>query len=171
MSGDEDGDVVFPRQFDQQVPKLVPGYRVDTGCGLVQDQHVRPMDHGHRQREALAHAQGQLFSQLINRITEAEAPDHLRHPFGDLPLRQMEDAGMEHQVLAYRQLGIEGEGLGHVAHPLAGLHVMGIHATAEEPSIALRCRQQAGEHLHGRRLTAAVGAQETKDLPALYTES
>ena len=43
-------------------------------------------------------------------------------------------------------------------------------ALAEQPGLALGRRQQAGQHLHGRGLAAAVRAEEAEDLAALDAE-
>ena len=65
---------------------------------------------------------------------------------------------MQLEVLPHRQLAVQREGLGHVADALAGLHVVRVHRFAEQQRLALAGRQQAGEHLHGGGLAAAVGA-------------
>jgi len=74
---------------------------------------------------------------------------------------------MQRQVLLHGQLAIERERLRHVAHTPACGHVAWIHRLAEQLRLALAGRQQAGQHLHGGGLAAAVGAQEAEDLAAL----
>ncbi len=73
---------------------------------------------------------------------------------------------MQVEVLPHAQLAVQREGLRHVADALAGLHVVRVHRLAEQQRLALAGRQQAGEHLHGGGLAAAVGAEKTKDLAA-----
>ena len=77
---------------------------------------------------------------------------------------------MQHQVLPHGQLGVEREGLGHEADVPARLHVAALDRLAEEQRRALGRRQQAGQHLHGGGLAAAVGAEKSEDLAALDAE-
>ena len=74
---------------------------------------------------------------------------------------------MQDQVLPHRQLGVEREGLRHVADLAADVDVVGIDRLAEQPGLPVGGRQQAAEHLHRRRLAAAVGPEEAEDLPPL----
>ena len=71
---------------------------------------------------------------------------------------------MQHQVLPHRQLAVQGKRLRHVADPLACGHVAWVDRLTEQQRLALAGWQQAGEHLHGGALAAAVGAEKTKDL-------
>ena len=45
-----------------------------------------------------------------------------------------------------------------------------VHGLAEQLRLPLGRGQEAGQHLHGRRLAATVGAQEAEDLAALDRE-
>src|SRR5581483_710748 len=65
----------------------------------------------------------------------------------------------------------EREGLAHVAHAAAHLDVAGIELPAEQACGAFACRQEAGQHLHGRGLAAAVRAQEAEDLAPADAEA
>ena len=51
-----------------------------------------------------------------------------------------------------------------------GLDVAALDRLAEQQGRALGRRQQPGQHLHRRRLAAAVGAEESEDLAALDLE-
>ena len=81
--------------------------------------------------------------------------------------RQVIEARVQDQVLADGQLAVERERLRHVAEVLAHLHAARLDRAAEQRRRPLRGRQQPGQHLHGRRLAAAVGAEEAEDLAAL----
>ena len=85
--------------------------------------------------------------------------------------RQMEQARVQVEVLANRQLGIERERLRHVADAHARAHVAGVDRTAEQRRLARGRRQQPGQHLHGRGLAATVRADEAEDLAALDGEA
>ncbi len=60
--------------------------------------------------------------------------------------------------------GAQRERLRHVADAAARVDVARVDLGAEQPGLALAGRQQAGQHLHGGGLAAAVRAQETEDL-------
>ena len=48
---------------------------------------------------------------------------------------------MKLEVLAYRQLGIQGKGLRHVADTLADLDIRGVYALVKQQSLTFRYRQ------------------------------
>ena len=73
VGGEKDGHALLARQFDQQPPEVIAGRRIDPGRGFVEDQHLRLMQHRHRQGQALTHAQGQLAGLLLSHLGEAEA--------------------------------------------------------------------------------------------------
>jgi len=75
------------------------------------------------------------------------------------------------EVLPHRELVVERKRLRHVADATARLEVAGIDFLAEEPGLALGGREQPREHLHRRRLAAAVRAEEAKDLAAADAEA
>jgi hypothetical protein len=72
--------VVFPRQIDEQLPEPIARHRINAGRWLVQDQHLRPVDDRHRQRQPLAHTQRQLVSQHINVLPQLKAMYQLVNP-------------------------------------------------------------------------------------------
>ena len=129
------------------------------------------MDHRHRQREALAHTQGQAVRQGVDHVTQTEAFHHLLHPGRDTVCGEMKQPGMQLQVLPYCQFSIERECLRHEAHALAVQHSTRIDALTKQPCFPCGGWQQPGKHLHGRGLAAAVGAQKTEDLAALDAET
>ena len=46
----------------------------------------------------------------------------------------------------------------------------GVGRLPEQQGLAFRCRQQPGQHLHGRGLAATIGAEKAKDFSALDGE-
>jgi len=78
---------------------------------------------------------------------------------------------VQFEVLPGAQLAIQRIALGHEADPLARGQVASIHRAAKQTGAALAGRHQAGEHLHGGGLAAAVGAEETEDLAAADGEA
>jgi hypothetical protein len=83
----------------------------------------------------------------------------------------MKQPGMQLQVLPDGQFRIERECLRHETHALAVLQRLGINALTKQPCFSCGGWQQPGEHLHGRGLAAAVGAQKAENLTALNPET
>ena len=164
VGGDEDGHPVLPGQVHQQIPEAVARPRVHTGGGLIQDQQLRFVHHRHRQGQALAHPQGQGAGGVVEHVFQAKLPGQAGDALGDLCRRQVKQAGVQLEVLAHAQFAVEGEGLRHVADASAGGQVLRVQWLAEQRHRALGGGEQAGEHLHGGGLAAAVGAQEAEDL-------
>ena len=167
VGGNEDGDPVAASEVNDQLPETVPRHRINAGSRLVENQEVRPVDHRHRQRQALAHAQRHGVGQGVHDRTELEALRQLGDAGGDLGIGQMEQLGVQFQVLPHGQLGIKGEGLRHVADAPAGGQIAGVQDLAEQPRLAFARRQEAGEHFHGGRFAATVGAEKAEDLAPL----
>ncbi len=125
------------------------------------------MDDGDRQGETLADSERQSLRQIIQIVFQLEPFGQLSHTPGDLLRLEVEEARMQLQVLPHREFTIEGERLGHEADTLACLHILGVHRPVEQPGVSFRCGQQAGEHLHGRGLAAAVRAEKTENFSPL----
>ena len=171
VSRDEDGDLVAAGQLDQVLPEAVPCHRVHTRGRLVEDQQVGPVDQRHGELQALPLSQRERVGQRVHDRIEAEPLGRLVDALRDLVLRHLEELGVQDQVLPHRQLGVEREGLRHVADLAADGDVIGIDRLAQQPGLPLGGRQQAAQHLHRRRLAAAVGAEEAEDLPPLDPEA
>ena len=84
--------------------------------------------------------------------------------------RQSVDAREEVQVLAYAQVAVERELLGHVAHASAGGAGGLVQVEAGHAGTAGGRPQQAAHHLERGRLAGAVGAQQAEDLAAADAE-
>ena len=67
---------------------------------------------------------------------QAEAVDQLDDPGVGPVSGQVEDLGVEVEVLPHRKLAIERECLRHVAHALASGQVVGVHGLAEQLGLA-----------------------------------
>ena len=127
------------------------------------------MQDGDGQRQPLPHAERKAVGHRVDVGRQAEALDQRRQP--GVGVGQLEQAGVQVQVLAHRQLAIEREGLRHVADAAAALQIRGVHRLAEQPRLAGAGGQEAGQHLHRGGLAAAVGPQEAEDLAAADAEA
>jgi len=74
-------------------------------------------------------------------IRKAEAIDQFGNALPRLAHWQVEQARVKIEVLPDRQLGIEGEGLRHIADAIARFQVARIERTAEQQRFALAGRQ------------------------------
>ena len=77
MRGEEDRDAVVAREIDQRSPEGVAGDRIDARRGLVENQHVRPVETADRQLKPLADAERQLSGRLIRHRDQVEAVEQL----------------------------------------------------------------------------------------------
>ena len=170
MGRDENGDAVFARLVDQQAPEFVTRQGIDAGGRLVEDQKFGPVHERHGEGEALPDAERQIGGERVAMTFESETHHQIRDPRARLVSRQLEQAGVQIEILCDGQFGIKGEALRHVADPAARRHAARLHGLAKQPSRALARRQQAGEHFHGRGLAAAVRAKKAENLPASDVE-
>ncbi len=171
MGRDEDRHAVAPRQLAENAPEGRARHRIDAGGRLVEDQHLGAVDQRNRETEALADAERQRIGQGVHRPGEVESLGHLAHPVRDAVLGKLEQARVQLEVLAHGQLGVEREGLAHVADPAAHAHVVRIDLAAKEPRRALARGQEAGQRLHRRGFAAAVRAEEAEDLAPFDAEA
>ena len=110
---------------------------------------------------------GRLSGTSPAELAEVEPLDQLRDTGGPLLLGQMKKLGVQLQIVPHRQLGIEREGLRHVADAPACRHAVRIDGPAEEPRLALAGGEKARQHLHRGGLAAAVRAEKSEDLAGL----
>ena len=167
MRGDEDRDVLGACEIDHDAPEAVARDRVHARGRLVEDQNFRSVDHRDRERQALALAQRQRGRQRVHDRRETEALGDMAHARRDLRARHAEQARVQFEVLPHVELAVERKPLRHVAHAAARLEVARVDRAAEQPRLSLGRGQKTGQHLHRRRLAAAVGADEAEDLAAI----
>ena len=75
MRRDEDGHAVVAREIREQLPELVARQRIDARGRLVEDQDLRPVHNGDRERQALADAERKIGGALIEIGGEPETRD------------------------------------------------------------------------------------------------
>ena len=78
---------------------------------------------------------------------------------------------MQLQVLRAPSVRRRAKTTATCSRPAARLQVVRIERLAEQLRLALGRRQQAGQHLHGRRLAAAVRAEKAENLAVLDVEA
>jgi hypothetical protein len=152
-------------------PEVVARHRVHARGRLVQDQQLGLVHHGHGQRQALAHAQRQAAS---GRLSASRPAGRSAPPW---PARAGAPRLRAHGTAARAAPGSAAPSARHTARtpatcsPRGGAWrcrgSTGCRTARPRP----RWRQQAGEHLHGGGLAAAVGAEEAEDLAAADAEA
>ncbi len=116
VRGEDEGDAAL-LEAEQAVPDDVPGLRVETGGGLVEDQDVRVVDEAPGDREAALHAAGQRVDLVVGALGELNEVEQLVGALVDQLARQPEVAAVDEQVLAHRQLVVQGVFLRDDAEP------------------------------------------------------
>src|SRR5258706_1429408 len=157
----EDGGPAGPEVADHVTDQPAPE-GVETGSGLVEEDELRLAEQCLGQANALPHA--------LAVVVDAAAPDvpelHPIEQLLDLPVERApakaQQAAVEAEQLAPLQPLVEGEVLGQVAHTRARAGVA--QTGPQEPPIPRRGADEPEQHLHGRGLARAVGAQEAEDL-------
>ena len=95
MGGEEDGHAVVARQVDQRAPEAVARDRVDARGRLVEDQHVRLVQHRDGELQALPDAERQAVGPRVGDGLQVEALEQLRDATVDLVRRQMVELRVE----------------------------------------------------------------------------
>ncbi|MNH03377.1 hypothetical protein D3C79_626390 [compost metagenome] len=108
---------------------------------------------------------------LVGDCAEVKALDQLGDTRCAVSLGQIEQSGVQFQVLAHAQLAIQRETLRHETDPLARGQVFGVHGSTQQGGAAFAGRHQSGEHFHGGGLAAAVGAEKAEDFTATDGEA
>ena len=99
------------------------------------------MNNSDGERKALAQAKRQVACQIVDLILQTEARHEIVDPLLHVPGLQMEQAGVQTQVLGNGQFAIERKRLRHVADPLASLDVVGLGGASQDPGLAIGGRQ------------------------------
>ena len=102
VGGDEDCHPLTAREVDEQLPELVAGDGVHARGRLVQQEHVGLVQHGDRQGEPLFEPQGEPFGRRVQVRAQAEAVHQLIDPGVGTVSGQVEDLGVEVEVLPHR---------------------------------------------------------------------
>ena len=170
VRGNEYRHALFARQVDQVLPELVARNRVDAGSRLVEDEDFRIVDYGDRELKPLANTERKPVRPGGFHFFQVEAFQHFPHAVFARLFRDVKEFRMQFQVLANRQFLIERKALRHVADAPPRRHIPCVEFLAEKPGGAFAHRQKASQHLHRRRLAAAVRAQKAEDLAAFDAE-
>ena len=158
----EDQGLALRHQLAQAFPDHVARLRIEAGGRLVEDDEIRIVDQGARQREAAFHAAGQGLNPRValrRKVGEIEQRRNARARGG---VRQAEVTSVHQQIFGHREIGVEIVHLRHYADALARFaRVLRYRMTENVDVAAIRCDQTEAQ-FECRRLAGAVRAEQTK---------
>ena len=170
LGGEEHGDPAVAGEALDLLPERAAALDVEPGGGLVQEQDARPVHERQREVEPALHptriAADPAVRAWIRPTRSSSVSERSRRC---LPAHSME-RGLEPHVLAPGQKWVEGGLLERRADGGADRRALLDHVVAGHARRARCGRQQRGEHMHGRRLAGAVGAEEAVDLARLHAQ-
>ena len=161
VGGDEHGQPVLGEAVDL-VPELAPRLRIDAGGRLVEEQQPRLVHDAGGEREPLLPAAGERAGELVLAARQAEAVERLVDGLAEV--RQRIEPRDELEVLADRQILVEGEALRHVADLALDRLGLALDVVAEAGPLAGGRPEQAADQADRRRLAGAVRPEEADDL-------
>ena len=156
-------------ELADDLPHLLPAADVETGGGLVEDQH-RGLGHQRPgQVEPAPHAAGVGLGRAAAGVGEVEPLQQLARPGPGGPTLHAVEPADHLEVLGPGQVLVDGGVLAREPDPAA--HPVGVsqHVDARHLGAAAVGHQQRGQDPHRGRLARPVGAEQAED-GALGTE-
>jgi hypothetical protein len=158
-------DGVIAGEAPDQLARFDDLFGIESGSGLVENQHFRVVDQCLREPHALAISLRELRAVAVGHVVDARALHHRRYARLPIARRHPLDAGDEVQILPHGHLGIERRRFGQVAGPALRVDGMVEDVEAGHRGAAFRGRHVAGQDPHGRRLPGPIWPQESEDFP------
>ena len=163
LRGEQDGGAATHERLDH-APELVAALGVESGGGLVEEEHGRAVHERGGEVEATAHAAGVRARHAVGGVAERELLEQLVGAGGDLRRRQVRQLAHQREVLATGEVLVDrGVLAGEADAPSHPLRVLA-HVDAEHAGGSPVGLEQGGEHPHGRGLARAVGPEQAEDL-------
>ena len=136
---------------------------IETGGGLVKDEHLRVVHHGLGEADALAVAFRQGTDFLVCLKAESCLVNHCLNALVGGFAFQLVDACHKLKVFAHIHVKIQRVVFRQVAHDTLHCHRV-VHDVVSFDAHRTRSgRDEAGDDLHQRRLACAVGAEQSDD--------
>ena len=169
MGDEHEGDPHLALQGLELELHLLAQLQVQGAEGLVEQQHLGPVDESTGQRHALLLPAGELVGPAPLHAAELHEPDRLGDApvtFGPLHLLHLQAEG---DVAGHVHVGEQGVGLEDRVHrPLVGRQRPDF--LAEDLEAAHRREVQPGDHPQRRGLAATRRAQQGEELPVADLE-
>src|SRR5437773_2401452 len=152
------------------LPHSCPVLRIESRRRLVEEQHLRMRNEGHREIEALPHPARVRPGAAVRGVLQVNRLQQLRNSLLSFPLREMVQRALEAQVLSARELVIDSDLLGRIPNDLAYGGGILVHVDTVHDRGSGRLLDERRDHFDRRRLARAVRAEESKDFPAANRE-
>ena len=149
-------------QLADQVPQLVAAVRVESRGRFVEEQHRRTCDERGRDIEAAAHPTRVGPDRPRCGLEQLEALEEFLHPRAKLPTGQLAETAHEPQVLAARQVRVDGRELAGQPDQATHRRRLARHVDTQHhgpPPIGPQDRRQDPDH---RRLARTIRPQQAE---------
>ena len=166
----EDGRALLTRQARDLVPQRGARLHVEAGRRLVEEEDARAVQQRQREVQPALHAARVGRRPAIGGVGEADALEQLVAAAAALGARDALQPALQAHVLAAGQHRVERHVLQRDADRGAHLGSLLRDVVARDGRPARGRRQQRREHLDGRRLAGAVGAEEAVDLARRHVQ-
>ncbi len=169
LSGQQQGHPIA-HELLEEVPELDAAGRIQTGGGLVEEQHRWRGHQRGGQVEAAAHSSGEGLHQAVGVVGKAQPLEQLvgarsRHRAG-----QVIEAPHELEVRAGGEQAVDRGGLACQPDPRADGGSIGHDVEAVDPRAARAGLGERGEDAHRRGLAGAVVAEQSEDGTGRHVE-
>ena len=168
--GDVDGgDAERVLQAGDLGPHLDAQLGVEVRERLVHEEGLRLAHDGPAHRHALALTTGELTRFAVEVVVQLQDARCLGHALDDLVLRHLAQLQREGDVVAHREVGVQGVGLEHHGDvPVLRLQTGDVVSADEQ--VAVGDRFEPGDHPQGGRLAAAGRPDEHQELAVVHLE-
>ena len=154
----------------QVLPQIAARARIESGGGLVEQQHRRMMQQSLGQFEPPLHASGKRLRFFLGAVGETDAAQHFADALLERGAAQAVKMADMRQVLFGRQLDVDALLLEDNADAAAHHGRLARHIVVHDQGASARGHHQGRENAEGRSLAAAVRAEQPEDLGRSHLE-
>ncbi len=153
------------------LPQVGPVLGVEPGAGLVEEEHLGPMDDPEGDVQSAPLAARVRLDPPIGELDQVEQAHELVGPGGHRGQVPAVQAALEDQVLPTRGQVVGPAQLAHVADTAAYLLRLPGHVESGHRGRAGIDGQEGGQHAQGGRLAGTVWSEEAEDLAAAHLDA
>ena len=165
----QDGHVAGGEPLDH-LPERQPASRIESGGGLVQEEHGRRGDQAHGEVETAAHPARIGLHLAPGRVGELEQFEQVAGAVLGIGLAEAVEPPKHEQVLFAGQILVHRRVLAGEPNALAHLARLARYVVAVHERSAPIGREQRAQDANHRRLAGAVRTEQRQDAPAFHGE-
>src|SRR3990172_5132174 len=120
----------------QIIPELSTDPRIETSCGLIQQQQSGPVEKSLGQFNSATKSTGERFNQIVLAIRQAQPAQNIMDPVLQVLAVHAIEMSLMPQVLGGRQLTICAWRLEHYTDPAAHLLRLGTYVQSKDSGCA-----------------------------------